>query len=324
MRLNGTYFIDEGTYNFAFKQLEILNYKRQFIIDAMSSIKWNGDLYDADLNVSAFTQVKARLFDLILNETDRISLSSQEMYDVRMNQLFNVKMNMLGRLSQPDLKFNIQPVENRSIGTYAYQKLQRINADERELLNQVTGLLLLNQFIPPEGFNSSASAGAITNMSEVLSTVASSQISNFANKLLGIEDLYIGLRYKNYAMSGIDPLNPTSYTNRNEAGFNVRKNFLNNRLIAEVGGVYDWGVQKASGNLTDNIAGDFRLQYSLTDDNRIRLKLFRTSSYDAVFQQTIGRHGAGVVYKKSFTRLGDLFQRKQTTQHTIDSTKVNP
>lgn len=328
MRLNGVYVIDEGTYNFAFKQLEIFNYKRQFIIDPQSSIKWNGDLYDADLDISAYTQVKARLYDLILNETDRVALTKSELSDAQLTQLFNVKMNMIGRLSQPNLKFNVTTVENRSIGTYAYQKLQRINADERELLNQVTGLLLLGQFIPPEGFNASASnasisAGAITNMSEVFSTVASSQISNFANKLLGIEDLYIGLRYKNYAMSGIDPLNPTSYTNRNEAGFNVRKNFLNNRLIAEVGGVYDWGVQKTSGSLSDNIAGDFRIQYSLTDDGSVRLKLFRTSSYDAVLQQNIGRHGAGIIYKKSFTTFGDLFKRRKLYHASLPAVGIN-
>lgn len=313
IRLNGTYTISDGFYNFAFQQLEVFNYRRKLLLENGSTIKWNGDLYDADLNVDAYTSVKARLFDLISNEKDRISLSTQELSDAQMQQIFNVKMKMQGRLSEPRLTFNIQSTENRSVGTYAYQKLQRINNDERELLNQVTGLLLLNQFIPPEGFNSSASlsAGAITNMSEMLATVASSQISNLAKKVLGVEDLYIGLSYKNYALSGYNPLNPTGFTNRNEAGVNFRKNFLNNRLTAEVGGTYDWGTVRANNNLTDNIAGDFRIQYSLNRDGNVRLKLFRTSNYDAVFQQTLGRHGAGIMYRKSFNNLNDLFNIKK-------------
>src|SRR5690606_27116271 len=101
---------------------------------------------------------------------------------------------------------------------------------------------LLEQFIPPEGFNSSAavSTGTINNMSELASTFASAQITNFTNKVLGMEDLYVGVRYKNYNLAnGYNTLDQLSIINRNEAGVNLRKNFLNNRLIVDVGGVYD-------------------------------------------------------------------------------------
>ncbi len=308
--LNGNYIIEEGAYNFAFKQMEVFNLKKRFLLESGSIIKWNGDLYDADLDVRANTQVKARLFDLISNEMERISITQQEISDAQLPQPINIHLNMNGALSKPMLSFQLEVVENRSVGTYAYQKLQRINTNEREQLNQVAGLLILNQFLPSEGAaNSSISAGAITNMSEVLSATASSQISNFANKLLGWEDLFINFKYKNYALSGIDPNNPAAYTNRNEAGLNVRKNFFDNRLVTEVGGIYDWG-----NNTTNyNLAGEFKLQYLLTKDGRIRLNAYRTSSYDAVFQQNVGRQGAGLLFKRSFSSWKSLFQNNNSS-----------
>jgi len=236
MKMNGNYIIDEGKYNFSFKQLQVLNYKRQFTINSNSVIKWNGDIADADLDVTAYAQIKARLYDLIINEVDRVGLSQSEIRDAQIMQMVNVQMNMRGSLKEPEFGFKLELAENRSVGTYAYQKLQRINSDDKELLNQVASLLVLEQFVPPEGISNSnaVASGTINNMSELISSAASSQITNFANKILGMEDLYIGLRYKNYTLAdNSQPLNGISYLNRNEAGVNLRKNFFNNRLIVE-------------------------------------------------------------------------------------------
>lgn len=336
MRLNGNYIIDEGKYDFSFKQLQVLNYKRQFIINSGSAIKWNGDISDADLDVNAYTQIKARLYDLIMNDIDRVALASSEVRDAQLMQMINVQMNMQGLLSAPKFNFKIDLAENRSIGTYAFQKLQRINTDDKELLNQVAALLLLEQFIPPEGFNSSAavSTGTINNMSELASTFASSQITNFTNKVLGMQDLYVGVRYKNYNLAnGNNTLDQLSIINRNEAGINLRKNFFNNRLVVDVGGVYDWGRNTAASALTDNLAGDFRVQYLLTEDGRIRFNIFRNSNYDAIFQQNIARNGVGLTYRKSFNGIGDFFrseaalkrerEQEQMKRNGVDTTKVS-
>ncbi len=313
MRMNGNYIIDEGTYNFSFKQLQVLNNKRQFAINSNSVIKWNGDIADADLDVTAYTQVKTRLYDLIINEVDRIGLTDYEVRDAQIMQMVNVGMIMRGSLKEPDLRFKLDLVENRSVGTYAYQKLQRINTDEKELLNQVASLLLLDQFVPPEGLNNSnaVTTGTINNMSELVSSAASSQITNFANKILGMQDLYVGVRYKNYSLSTASDQSTINYINRNEAGVNLRKSFLKNRLIVEVGGVYDWGRNSAQSDLTANLVGDFRVQYLITEDGRIRFNVFRVSNYDAIWAQTIARQGLGLSYRKSFNGLLDLFRSEE-------------
>src|SRR5690606_31776509 len=88
----------------------------------------------------------------------------------------------------------------------------------------------------------------------------------------------------------------------------------NDRLIVEVGGVYDWGRGAGQKSYTDNLAGDFRVQYLLTEDGRIRFSIFRTSDFDPVFlQRNVNRQGVGLSYRKSFDGLGDFFisQTKQ-------------
>src|SRR5690606_25197269 len=157
-----------------------------------STIVWSGDLYDAHLNVSGVTSVKARLYDLISNEINRVNLSNQEITDAQLAQIINVRLKVDGTLQNPDMGFKIELTENRSIGTYAYQKLERVNTDETQLLNQVAALLLLDQFAPPEGFmnnTAAVSSGTLNNVTDVLSTVASTQLSTWANRLFKVEDL---------------------------------------------------------------------------------------------------------------------------------------
>lgn len=318
MKMNGSYVIQDGTYNFSFQHLQILNYKRQFEINPNSAIKWNGGLSNADLDVTAHTTVKARLYDLIADEVNRRSLSGSgadpEIRDAQIRQNINVLMNMKGSLEKPELNFKIQLAESHSIGTYAYQKLQRINTDEKQTLIQVSSLLLLGQFVPPEGINNSAiSSGTINNMSELFSSAASSQITNFANKLLGMKDLSVGVKYKNYSLSDqSNTLTSLSYFNRNEAEVNLRKNFLNDRLVVEVGGIYDWGAVSSGGsNYSANLAGDFRIQYLLTPDGRVRFSIFRTSDYDPLYSlKAIGRQGVNLSYRKSFNTLSDFFSSR--------------
>lgn len=334
IRLNGNYRIESGYYNFAFRQMQVINYNREFKLVPGSTIIWSGDLYDAHLNVSGITSVKARLYDLISNEVNRINLSNQEITDAQLAQIINVRLKVDGTLKSPDMGFKIELTENRSIGTYAYQKLERVNTDETQLLNQVASLLLLDQFAPPEGFmnnTAAVSSGTLNNVTDVLSTVASTQLSTWANRLFKVEDLHVGVRYKNYNLSnnsGNNSQGNLDVLNRNQAKLSVRKNFLKNRLLVDVGGVYDWGRPSqvgSSGAYTSNLAGDFMAQYLIRRDGRLRFNIFRTSNYDALFQQNISRQGVGLSYRKSFDNLAELlgFSKGKGATGIMDTLKQN-
>lgn len=311
IKMYGNYEIEEGDYTFTLKQLA---FRRNFIINSGSKIAFNGDLSATNLNINAIYTTRARLIDLLNEKEKDFIRNTNEEKDAKTAQDINVLLHMAGSLDEPRLSFNIDLPERRAEGSLAYQKLKQINLNDRELFDQVAALLIVNTFIPQEGFvggtaASTATSGAINNISEMLSTSFSSQLTNIVNKLLGDPDLSIELKYKNYNLS--DPL-VYGGINRNELSFGIRKNLLNDRLVVEVGSAYDWGRPTSANSSTSNLnlAGDFRLQYLLTEDGRVRLNVFRTNNYDVLVDRNVWRGGVGISYRKTFDDLDEFFNRR--------------
>ena len=313
VRVTGKYEIDQGNYVFTLRQLF---FRRNFTISSGSTIDFRGDLSNMEMNIKGLYSIKARLYDLLdANEKNAMTTSSNdEKEEAKRSQIVNVLLDMSGSLNDPKLGFKIDLAEKRSETNYAYQKLKRINQSDRELFDQVAALLLVNTFIPPEGWaGSTALTGSINNISEILSSTASTQLTNILNKLLGDPDLQIDLKYKNYNLS--DPNLSSGGINRNEISFGLRKNLLKDRLVVEVGNYYDWGRPTSSNSSTSNLnlAGDFRVQYLLTEDGRVRLNAFRTNNYDVLLDRSIWRGGLGVSYRRSFNNLYEFFHRPKDT-----------
>jgi len=305
IKMYGNYEIDEGDYTFTLQQLY---FRRNFIISSGSKIGFNGLLSATNLNINAVYTTRARLIDL-LQDNEKQLMPDNELRDAKTQQEVSVLLHMAGSLNEPKLSFNIDLPEKRSEGSYAYTKLKRINQNDRELFDQVASLLLINTFIPPEGIGgATATSGAINNISEIVSTTASTQLTNIVNKLLGDPNLSIELKYKNYNLS--DPT-ISGGVNRNEVSFGIRKNLFNDRLVVELGSAYDWGRPTSSNSSTSNLnlAGDFRVQYLLTPDGRVRFNAFRTSNYDVLVDRNIWRGGIGISYRKTFNNLNELFSK---------------
>ncbi len=80
------------------------------------------------------------------------------MADIKRQQDVDVLLTMRRNILHPDLTFKLALPEKRSVGTYAYTKFERLNANERDLFNQVASLLLIGYFIPPEGLGGGTAA----------------------------------------------------------------------------------------------------------------------------------------------------------------------
>ena len=318
IKMYGNYEIEEGDYTFTFRQLF---FKRNFVINSGSRIAFNGPLDATNLNINAVYTARARLIDLLNEKEKEYVKNSDEGTDAKTAQDVNLLLHMSGSLDEPKLTFNIDLLESRSEGSLAYQKLRALNQNDRELFDQVASLLLIGTFMPQEGFTntSAATSGAINNISEILSTTASSQLTNVVNKLLGDPDLAVELKYKNYNLS--DQL-AEGGINRNEISLGLRKNLLNDRLIVELGSAYDWGRPTSSNSSTSNLnlAGDFRVQYLLTEDGRIRLNAFHTNSYDVLVDRNIRREGVGISYRRTFDNLAEFFNRSKPEMPEIQVT----
>ncbi len=311
IRINGNYNIDQGDYTFTFRQLF---FKRNFIINSGSTINFGGSLSKTTLNINGTYRTTARLYDL-LSESEKTSniIPASELTDTKTAQNVDVMLKMTGKLQKPDLTFKLELPEKRSVGTYAYTKLDKINQSDRELFDQVASLLLVGSFIPPEGLvGTTARTGAINNMSELISTTASSQLTNIVNKLLGDKTLQIELKYKNYNLS--DPA-VEGGINRNEFRFGLRQSLFKERVIVELGSAYDWGRPTGGTSTTAtsnfNLAGDFRLQYLITEDGRLRFNLFRTSNYDVLVDKNVSRNGTGISWRKTFDNFDEFLHSKK-------------
>ena len=312
LSLFGPFNIDEGNYIFTFRQLF---FKRQFQLNSGSKIMFNGPIAQTNLDVNATYRTRASLYDLLSDDEKRNNfVPAAELSDTRRPQDVNVILHMGERLQQPSLTFKLELPEKRSVTTYAYTKLERINNNDRELFDQVASLLLIGYFIPPEGIaGSTAATGAINNMSEIISTTTSGQLTNIVNKLLGDPKLSIDLKYKNYNLNdgtSTDPLN------RNEVKLGVRQNFLDDRLVVEVGSSYDWGRPTTSNTANNNfnLLNNFRVQYLLNKEGRVRLNGFRTSDYDVLLENGGGRvtrAGIGISWRKTFNTFSEFFHNEK-------------
>ena len=307
--LFGSYNIDKGKYLFTFRQV----LSKEFLINSGSTIVFGGKIDNTRLNVNATYPTRARLYDL-LDQNKILQLSSKELIDAQTAQIVNVNLTMKGTLAVPDLSYDIELPEKRSLGTPAYAELNRINTSDKSLLtNQVSSLLFLGSFIPSQGITSTlVTTGAKTTLGETIASQASPLLTSALNKLIGDPKLQVVVQYKSF---GQDATSSTAVgpDTRNQVKFGFQRNYFNDRLSLQIGSAYDWGRPTSNNNSTSsfNLAGDFRAQYLLTPDGGLSIVGFRASNYDLYAGDNVSRQGLGITYRKSFDNFYEFIHSKK-------------
>lgn len=317
----GTYNIEKGAYTFTFRQI----LKKTFNINSGSSIVFAGNISNTRLNVNATYATRTRLYDLLdAAEVAQIIDNQKELEDSKASQIVDIQLQMNGTLASPDLSYQIELPEKRSLGTIAYAKLNRINtSDKTNLTNQVSSLLFLGSFIPSQGISSSLAATGKNTLGETLASQMTPVLTNALNKILGDPKLQVMLQYNSYAQDGL--ANSTNTTDsRNQVKFGIKRNYFNDRLVLQVGSAYDWGRPTANNQSASNfnLAGDFRAQYLLTPDGGVSIVGFRASNYDLFYGKNIDRTGLGLTFRKNFDNMYEfLHSRKRVLSEENDKAK---
>lgn len=316
--LFGTYNIDKGSYVFTFRQI----LTKEFHINSGSSISFGGNISNTKLNVNATYATNTRLYDLLdANEANQIKGTKDE-DDAKTVQPVNVVLDMTGTLANPDLKYQIELVEKRSLTTQAYFKLNRINqSDKTNLTNQVSSLLFLGSFMPSQGITSTlATTGVKNTLGETIAAQASPLLTSALNRLIGDSKLTVNVQYKSLSQDITDGSTTGSISDsRNVVKIGLGRNYFNDRLKIQVGSAYDWGRPSANNQSTSNfnLAGDFRAQYLLTPDGGVSLVGFRASNYDLFYGYNIARTGVGISVRKSFDNLYEFFHSQKRIQRDL-------
>lgn len=290
----GNYTIKEGWYNFT--MAGIVN--KEFVIDKGSHIWWNGDPLQGMLDIKAKYNQPVSLKPLV-------DTSLQRRPDLQRLYSTDVILGVKGNLMNPEISMDIDILRYPSdpeLATLITAFETRIKTDEQELNRQVFSLIMLRSFT--NSFNGVSSVGAST-VSELLSA----QLSHFLSQ--ADQNLEINVNLRNMDK---DALNT----------FNLRFSYtaLDGRLRISRDGSFQ-NVQSTSQANVSNIAGEWTVEYLLSQDGKLRIKLFNKINNNALISATGTTNtsaGASLMHVQSFDNLRDLFgkrRRRKNFEKTI-------
>lgn len=274
----GDFIIEEGAYNLSME--EIIN--KKFKIEKGGSIMWNGDPYQAILDITASYHLRASLYNLnpveFETNTDKIPV--------------NCNLTLQGRLMSPVISFGIDfPGLEEDVKTRTTPHL----STQQDINKHVFSLLVLGNFMPENGVSAAYAAGAATTTS---SELVSKNVSNFlSNKLSGV-------------VEGLD-FNYSAGDEHNLSEFRVAfsRQLLNDRVSIQVNGG-NVSTTNAEGGTASKIVGDFIGEVKLTKDGRLKGKVYNKSEeQDLLYGNTSYTQGIGIFYRREFDNISDLFKK---------------
>jgi hypothetical protein len=276
-RISGDYDIDDGEYLFTLGN--ILN--KPFIVENGGKITFNGDLDNAEIQLKAIYNLRTSLYDLMGDENyrERIPVECQ--------------INLSGKLFNPIVSFNIYlPMADEATRSYVRNV---INTDE-ELSRQFLYLLVMNRFYSDPSISNSVSSTSVAGTSAMAVTTTemiSNQISNWLSQISN--DFDLGFAYR-----------PGSEINPDEVELALRTQILNDRVT--INGNFDVRGTEGSTSNTNQITGDFDIEYTITE--KIRFKVFNRFNNPYTGKGVPYTQGFGLFYRQDFDKLSDLFRKR--------------
>ncbi len=313
MSMKGRYNIEGGKYNFNFQSLA----KRPFdlVQDAGSYIEWNGNPYDARINIAASYTAKAvSLGDLVANSG----------YDLGGDVLgykgdVYVIANLTDRLSRPKIDFSLNfpdgsPVKNNNNFDLFLKKLEN---DQNEMLKQVTWLIVFNSFSPYgtlAGGGSFATSTGINTISQALT----GQINKLLSSFLVKTGFQLNIGAHTYSSSSILGTQTGGTLDRQTFDLRINKSLLDGKVIITFGGDFDFNLGNTSAlqSGTFQWLPDISAQIVLSKDKKLRAIIFNKSNLD-ISSGVLGRRnrqGVSISYTRDYQ--DKLFSDKPRTVQT--------
>jgi hypothetical protein len=215
------------------------------------------------------------------------------MADAQRRYPVNVNMNLAGPMLQPIITLGLD-VPNQyptALSPFVTSLHGLVANNEQELNKQVFSLLLLRS-LSPIGLNSYASANSgVNNLSELLSNQLSAWLSE-VNK-----NLEVGVNFAGFNQQSLE-------------NFQLRLSYtaLDGRLkVTRNGGFTNTSSQATAASL----AGDWTLEYNLTQDGKLRGKVFHRTNQTLAnigsgTQGSTTTQGVSLLHTQSFSTLREL------------------
>ena len=295
----GEYKIEKGDYLFTLSNLV----NKKFILTPGGSIKWNGSLDDAIIDMSAVYHLKTSLNDLL-------SGMEKGTTKVPVECVLNLKENLMN----PSVNFSIN---FPSLDAQMKSLIQSLFASQDDINKQMFSLLILNKFYTPDYVDKlegkeERSAGyqvGVTTASELLSNQLSRWFSQISN------NFDIGFSYR-----------PGDEVTTNEFELALSTQIWNNRVTISANGNV---VEKAKTTSNSPITGDFDVDVKINKQGTLKLKAYSHTDEKITYNATETVQGVGISYQETFDTFKELlrkyfgfFKRKKTLpedMQTVDN-----
>lgn len=245
--------------------------KKEFSIQNGSFVEWTGNVANPRLSISASELVKATVEE---GGSNRLVT-------------FESIIRIQNTLSQPEITFDLSAPNDMVI----QNQLATFSPEERT--KQAMNLLIYNTYTGP---------GATTNNNANMANQALySFIENEVNKYTRKAGFTIG----------VDSYNTSDETVRTDYTYEFSKQLFNDKIRVKIGGRVSTDNNDAQKNsFEENLVDDISIEYMLNKKKNLFLKVFRHTNYESVLEGEVTQTGIGIVWRKSFRKLVDLFIRK--------------
>ncbi|MCC9135053.1 translocation/assembly module TamB domain-containing protein [Pontibacter silvestris] len=295
INMTGRYEITDGRYSMDFYDLA----SRELDIAEGSYIAWTGDPLQADLNITAIYRVETAPTELVASQ---IGGDTQDP-SLRNDVPFEVLVEVGGEILSLDIDFDIQlPEEQRgNVGEQVTASLASLRQDDSQLNKQVFALLVLGRFLAPDPLQSAGGGGIASAARNSLSQVMTDQLNQLTNKYAGGLGLELGVNsYEDYSSGSAE--------GRTDLNVALNQQFLNDRLTVRVGSDIGLEGQSESTNSMSGFGGDISVEYSLTEDGRLRLRGFQRNQYEGFLQGDVRATGLSLIFVRDYNNFSDLFR----------------
>ncbi|MEQ9593535.1 MAG: translocation/assembly module TamB domain-containing protein [Cyclobacteriaceae bacterium] len=302
----GSVEFTQGAYNFTL--YDIIN--KEFDIQPGSRISWYGNPYEGVMDITAVYNQMASLAPILSDQT--IANDPQ----IRRKYPTEVQLNLDGQMLSPQINFDIEAnelpdnivVEGRPPVRLDFEfQAFKSKLDEQELKRQVFSLIILRRFSPPDAFSTS---GTLYNS---VSELLSNQLSYWLTQV--DQNLEIDL--------DLGTLDQEAF---NTFQLRLSYSFLNGRLRVTRDGAIS-NQYNTSDNIS-SIAGDWTVDYLLTQDGKFKVKMYSRSNFNQLSSTLTNGNavttGVSLLHTQNFNELKDLLKFAKDEAKNEKPEKPNP
>jgi hypothetical protein len=276
----GEYIIDQGDYLFTLQN--VIN--KRFEVEQGGRINWNGNPYDANVDLLAIYRVRAPLSGLFLEDSEQFTRRVP----------VECQIQLRNKLMSPDMSFNID-IPTADADTR--MKFQGILNTEEKINRQFLSLLIINNFLPEQDFFAGSNPGntfgmgATTAGMTTASEFFSNQLSNWLSQIS--KEIDIGVNYR-----------PGDEVSPEELEVALSTQVFNDRV--RINGNVDMSGRQTN---TSNIVGEFDIDIKLNRSGKFRLKAFTRANDNLRYQISPYTQGVGLFYREEYDTFEELMQK---------------